>query len=230
MKTDAAPRVVEIVGVAGVGKSTLSHALKRGNASVRLGNFPDVRKISDAPFFLWNGVQVSFALLSVARDHSRGLTRREFAWLSILNGWPARLQREARDQLVVLDQGPVYLLTELSEFGPEFLRSEEAEKFWQKFHARWAGALDAVIWLDAADTDLLKRIRTREKEHVVKHKSDSATLAFLDLYRRAYERVILKLTMTHSDLKIIRLDTSQRSAEEIVRQLSLELGLARKAT
>jgi shikimate kinase len=217
---------VEIVGVAGVGKSTLSHALKRMNASIRLGNFPDVRKISDAPFFLWNGLQVSLALFNVARDHSRGLTRRELAWLSILNGWPVRLQREACDQLVVLDQGPVYLLTELCEFGPEFLRSEEAEKFWQKFHARWARTLDAVIWLDAADTDLLKRIRTREKEHVVKHRSDRTTLAFLDLYRRAYERVILKLTMTHSDLKIIRLDTSQKSAEEIVRQLSLELGLA----
>lgn len=219
MKTDAAPKVVEIVGLAGAGKSTLSHALKRTNASVRLCNFPNVRKISAAPFFLWNGLQVSLALRNLEHERSRKLTRREFAWLSILNGWPACLQRELPDQFVVLDQGPVYLLTELSEFGPEYLRSDAAEHFWRRLHSRWAGTLDAIIWLEAADADLLKRIRTREKEHVVKRKSDQTTLAFLDLYRRAYERVILKLTMTHSDLKILRFDTSQNSAEEIVSQL-----------
>lgn len=226
MKTGAASRVVEIVGLAGAGKSTLSHALKRTNASVRLCNFPDVRKISDAPFFLWNGLQISLALRNLEREQSRKLSRREFAWLSILNGWPVRLQKEPRDQFIVLDQGPVYLLTELSEFGPEFLRIESAERFWQRLHSRWAGALDAIIWLEAADADLLKRIRTRDKEHVVKNKSDQAMLAFLNLYRRAYERVILKLTMTHSDLKILRFDTSRLSAEETVNQLTLELGLA----
>lgn len=226
MKTDAVPRVVEIVGLAGAGKSTLSHALKRADASIRLCNFPNVRKISDAPFFLWNGLQISLALHNLGRGHSQRLTRREFAWLSILNGWPACLQRELPDQFIVLDQGPIYLLTELSEFGPEYLRSDAAEHFWRRLHSRWAGTLDAIIWLEAADADLLKRIRTRDKEHVVKRKSDQTTLAFLDLYRRAYERVILKLTMTHSDLKIIRLDTSQLSAEETVNQLSSELGIA----
>lgn len=224
MKTAAAPKVVEIVGLAGAGKSTLSHALMRTNASVRLCNFPDVRKISAAPFFLWNGLQVSLALRNLEHDRSRKLTRREFAWLSILNGWPACLQRELRNQLIVLDQGPVYLLTELSEFGPEFLRCDAADNFWRRLHSRWADTLDAIIWLEAADADLLNRIRTREKEHVVKHKSDQATLAFLNLYRRAYERVILKLTMTDSDLRIIRLETSQRSADEIAHQLSVELG------
>jgi deoxyadenosine/deoxycytidine kinase len=224
MKTNSALRVVEIVGVAGAGKSTLSHALKRMDASIRLCNFPNVRKISDAPFFFWNGLQVSFALRNLEHERSRKLTRREFAWLSILNGWPARLQRELQDRLIVLDQGPLYLMTELSEFGPEFLRSDAAEHFWRRLHSRWAGTLDAIIWLEAADADLLKRIRTRDKEHVVKNKSDQPTLAFLDLYRRAYERVILKLTMTHSDLKIFRLDASRNSAEELAHQVLIETG------
>ena len=51
----AGTQVVEIVGPAGAGKTTLCHALDRYTQSLRLENFPDVRKIADAPFFISNG-------------------------------------------------------------------------------------------------------------------------------------------------------------------------------
>ena len=74
-------------------------------------------------------------LFSVYPEHnSRKLTRREFAWLSILNGWPDVLQKELKNnKTIILDQGPVYLLTEISEFGPEYLRRQKAEKFMAGF-------------------------------------------------------------------------------------------------
>ena len=170
------PRIAEIIGPAGAGKTTLCHILRNCNGSIHLSNFPDVRKISAAPFFIFNGLQISSSLLGLSQHKSRKLTRREFAWLSILNGWPSVLKRELKENnIIILDQGPVYLLTETSEFGPDFLKRQNAEDFWRGLYSRWADILDMIIWLDAEDTDLLKRIRNRDKEHVVKTESVDTT-------------------------------------------------------
>lgn len=228
MMNNIAPRIVEIVGPAGAGKSTLYHALSSGNESIRLGNFPDVRKISSAPFFIWNGLQIFFTLLNFPRQKGRKLTRREFAWLSILKGWPDVLQKELKNnnKVIILDQGPVYLLAETSELGPEYLRRLNAEKIWLNLYSRWADTLDMIVWLDAPDADLLKRIRNRDKEHIVKNESTETTFEFLADYRRAYEKTIFSLAANRNDLKILRFDTSQKSPQEIANQLLFELDSA----
>ena len=219
------PRIVEIVGPAGAGKTTLCHALSHGNKSIHLGNFPDVRKISDAPFFIWNGFQIFSALLSLSQHNSRKLTRREFAWLSILHGWPGVLQNELKNgKAIVLDQGPVYLLTETGEFGPQYLRKQKAENLWRDLYSRWANTLDLIVWLDAPDTDLLERIRSRDKGHVVKNESVETTFEFLAGYRNAYERTISSLTSNRIGLKTLRFDTSQKTPQEIASQLLFEFG------
>jgi hypothetical protein len=219
-------QIVEIVGPAGAGKTALYHELSRGSSSIYPGNFPDVRKLSTAPFFLRNGLQISTSLLSLSQHNTRKLTRREFAWLSILYGWPDILRKELKNkhQTIILDQGPVYLLTETCEFGPEYLRAQKAESLRQDLYSRWANTLNMIIWLDAADIDLLNRIRRRDKAHIVKDESVETTYEFLARFRKAYARTISNLTARHQDLKILRFDTSKKTPEEIARQLLYEFG------
>lgn len=228
MRKNMAARIVEIVGPAGAGKSTLYHALSCRNRSICPGNFPDVREISDLPFFIWNGLQISLALFSLPKNNSRKLTRREFAWLSILHGWSDILQEELNNhKMIILDQGPVFLLTEMREFGPEYLRGQKAENLWQGFYSRWANAVDTIVWLDAEDTDLLKRIRNREKGHPVKNESVETILEYLARYRRAYERTISNLVTVQKKIRVVRFDTSKQLTDEIVNELVLEFGSAR---
>lgn len=218
------PRIVEIVGPAGAGKSTLCHALGTGSAFIQLGNFPDVRKMSAVPFFIRNGIQTFSSLSRLPRRQGRKLTRREFAWLSILNGWTVILQKELRNnKVIILDQGPVYLLAEMSEFGPEYLKRPNAESLWLNLYSRWADTLDMIVLLDAPDADLLKRIRSRDKEHVVKNESAETTFDFLAGYRKAYEKTISGLLANGSHLKILRFDTSQKSPQEIADQFLFQL-------
>lgn len=219
--------VMEIVGPAGAGKTTLCDVLSRCGDRVHLSNFPDVRSVRNAPFFLLHGLRLAPILAVRARSGERQLSRREFAWLSILNGWPSILKKELNqnNRNIILDQGPVYLLTETRKFGPDYLRQKKAAKLWQNLYSRWAKVLDIIIWLDAKDADLIQRIRSREKEHIVKEESIETISAFLACYRNAYERTISSLSANSPYLKILRFDTSQDSPEEIAGRLLVEVGV-----
>jgi adenylate kinase family enzyme len=219
------PRVIEIIGPAGAGKTTLCNVLSQSGNGIRLSNFPDVRKAANAPFFISYGSRLIPTIIDHPFRCDRWLSRREFAWLTILNGWPNILQKELKrnNDIILLDQGPVYLLTETSEFGPEYLRKKKtANLFWEDLYSQWADVLDMVVWLDATDLDLVERIRSRDKGHVVKDRSIEAILEFLVGYRKAYERVISCLSANHPELKILRINSSQTSLHEIAGQLLIE--------
>ena len=214
-------KIIEIVGPAGAGKSTLYRALQGSPECIHLGNFPDVRKWVAAPFYISNGIQLIPKLRRLSRSESRCLTKREFAWLSILHGWSDLLREESlhNGRAIVLDQGPVYLLAELLLFGPEYLRRSSAESLWQGLYERWSATLDMVIWLDAADDILLERIRTRQQDLVVKDRPAAEVYEYLDSYRTKYDQLLSILTAHKKALKIRCFNTGTLHTQNIVNEL-----------
>ncbi len=218
-------RVLEVIGPAGAGKTTLFEGLGKYPERIQLSNFPNVRNKKDAPFFIRYGLQLIPKILRLYRRGSRPLKRREFAWLSIMMGWPNVLKTEEKksSRLIVLDQGPVYLVGEMKEFGPEFLRAPAAEGFWQDLYRRWAAIVDMIVWLDAADAVLLERIRSRQQDHVVKDATDSTMIEFLEQYRRIYDFTVSKLMACNPGLRVLRFDTGKQTARDIIDHLRPEI-------
>ncbi len=147
--------------------------------------------------------------------------------MAILNGWHHLLRRRVANdgKVVVLDQGPVFMLTQLHMLGPESLRSRSANKWWEGVYRQWAATLDMVVYVDTSDTQLLARICARDKWHVMKEKAEPEIFQFLALYRVAYEQVISMLTSNHSNPKVLQFDTAQESLDGIVNRLLGEFGL-----
>jgi shikimate kinase len=218
-------RVIEIVGPAGAGKTTLYQALSTHSSSIKPDNFPDVRKAADAPFYILNGLDLIPSLLRINRNGSRQLTRREFAWMTILSGWSMLLRKESKNGLkaIILDQGPIYLLAEMKLFGPEYLKQKSAEGLWQVFYSRWRTTLHMVVWLDAANEVLLDRIRNRQQEHIVKSAPATEVYEFLNNYRREFENLLSILRNEKSSLRVLHFDTGWQQPQEIANQILAEL-------
>lgn len=220
--------VVELVGPAGAGKTTLSQGLSRSSEWILVGTPPYVRSIKDTPFFVGNCLMLMPMLLRLRRSNCRRLTRREIAWMATLNGWPAVLKRTLKRQseVMLLDQGPVFLAAQLHVLGPASLSSELTETWWTGVYGRWSAILDLVVCLDTSDAILLERIRTRPKWHLMKDRPEPEVFEFLAHYRLTYERMISMLTADSSGPRVLRFDTARESPDTITNRLLNEFGLA----
>lgn len=211
--------IVEIVGVAGAGKTTLFRALSRFSPGIQVALLPPVWNIRYIPFFVKHIFLLTPTLLRLRGKDGKSLTRRELAWMAMLMGWPEILKRKpSGDQKVLLlDQGPIFLMAILSEFGPEGLRAPDIQNYWEKVYEQWISTLNMVIWLDTLDEILVNRIRTRQDEHMVKDKTDQEIRDFLGKYREAYERLIGTLSMANREIRVLKLDTGRNSVDDLVR-------------
>jgi len=219
--------IIEIIGPAGSGKSTLSKALSERLAYVRLENPPSFRKVEYIPFYVRNSLSL-FPILSRVYLRNRRLPPKElFVFMVMLNGWHQELKQEAlkSESIIILDQGPVYMLTILTMFDAGSLKSNNSEKYWDRAFRCWAETLDLVIWLDTSLPELVERIRTRQIWHKVKDRSDVDAYRYLESYRQGFENVISRLKACSNTLRILRLNTGRNSLEETMKNVIDELYL-----
>ena len=219
MATQKPLLIMELVGPAGAGKTTLSRTLSRRNPSIQIGSEIELQKLKYAPVFLSNFVSLLPIFLRQLR-YGQLFTWDEIKYLVYLKGWSRVLRREAGtgDAAVLLDHGPVFKLATLYEFGPEKLKVDGFEKWWDKIFSQWASTLDIVVWLDAPDSVLEKRINSRDQRHLVKGKTQSEVVHFLARYRASYEQTLAKLKTNEGPL-LLQFDTSQTSIDQVADEI-----------
>jgi len=210
---DGPPFVVEIVGPAAAGKSSLLRALIQSNEKSLILTGPERRRIRNIPFFASNAL-LSLPILIRQCRSGRGFTWKEIKTIVYLKGWHHALRRPAANgKITVLENGPVLRLAKLRAFGPGNLRSRRFDRWWESMLKRWARTLDMVIWLDAPD-----RVHAPDrKRRTTKERSDRENSEFLARYRASFEGVLAALR-TRDGPRVIRFDTYQESLGQIAQK------------
>lgn len=220
-----ARRIVELVGPAGAGKTTLADLVSADGDEVRLG-LPlggAERRRAHAVAAL----RVVPACLR-SRGERRWFTADEIRAMGYLDAWQRRAARPATaGGTVLLDHGPVFRLAQLDEFGPPATTDPAFRRWWDGSVRRWAGLLDVVVRLDAPDDVLAARIRSRDQQHVVKGAADAAISAFLERYRTAYDRVLGRLVAAAeqcgSPIEVVTVRTDREAASRIADRVGAAL-------
>lgn len=208
-----APLVVEVMGPAGTGKTTLSRALRQRDARIAPDIDTRLTKLDKLPFVVSNTISLLPTYLRSYR-HSRWFDRRETRSMAYLQAGLQLVGREAPGKVVLLDHGPIYRLAFLREFGPAITASLAYRRWWADLLKQWIAKIDLVIWLDAPDAVLLERIRARDCWHAVKNKSDREAREILNRYRAAFEQTFAEFLAARS-VAVLHFDTSRQSTEGI---------------
>lgn len=212
------PYIIELVGLAGAGKTTLAHALSQSGENIHVDDDLALKKRAHMPIFA--GSVPHLLPLVLRRDQrSSGFTWNEIKAMAYLKGWPPFLrQQNSANRTILLDHGPLFKMATLNAFGPEKLQSTRFDKWWQSTFKQWADALDMIVWLHAPQKMLLERINARNQRHAVKGKSELEAAQFLARYQTSYDQVLAKIEL-YGGPKIIRFDTSQVPIEHIVEEI-----------
>ena len=214
--------VVELVGPAGAGKTTLARGATELDASIKSGlslwGLPKRRLLSSA---------IALLPTMLAASLKRAPLRAgELAQMIRLGALRQVVRDQARThRVILLDEGPVFALSWLDVF---FARNgDRVPASWRRrVITQWASLLDVVVFIDAADITLANRIRTREKPHMVKGLSDDEIFGFSAGFRRAFERTIGELSQA-GPVAIDTLSTDTAPQDENTARLLSRLKLRR---
>ena len=205
---DGRPVLIELAGPAGAGKTTLRRELLSRDPSIEfvgvLGRGPVARS------YVREVIPVLPAYVTGYRG-TRWFTRAEGKAIGLLRGWQVVADVAARERRILLmDQGPVFRLAVLSEFGPPVTQSQAFARALARWSDAWGHRLGVVVQLSASPEVLLHRIRTRPQDHAVKQWADDPALERVHRFEAAIGRVIDRMASEYG-LTVVRLDTSTQT-------------------
>ena len=190
--------IVELVGPAGAGKTTVGEVLTRragdGKARVRVTQYhacPSVWGLP-RPLVTAGALRALPAMAALVRC-ARALPWEEMKMLIRLAALDQFLARDGDGALTVLAEGPVFALSWLRVGGHRCITDGRFDAWWHRALDHWASRLHAIVLLDAPDPLLAHRIHAREQPHRYKDRSEQEIYQFSTVFRSAFDWVLAGL-------------------------------------
>jgi thymidylate kinase len=213
------PRRVEIVGVAGTGKSTLMRALVERYPACHGADTLHTRLPGHWRYVV-HSLPVVVPLFAKTVRFRSALSWDEVKYVVYVSEWSRYLDVRPEHHLgiTVLDQGPLFGLARLLWERKPATRSPWFRAWVRQMVARWSTRLDLVVWLDAPDDVLVERIDEREQGHEAKGRATDDALELLARHRDAYDRVLDEVSRLGLP-PVHRLETSTRPPADLAAEL-----------
>jgi hypothetical protein len=207
---------LELVGVAGTGKSTLTRLLGERFPQWEIAESLHTRKPEHLRYAV-RALPAACRLETVSLRRPPLLSWDEVKFVLYAAGWRRFLAWRAAT-VTVLDQGPIFALARLLWSGKPVTRSSWFLAWLDETLAAWAESLDLIVWLDAPDAVLLGRINTRVQAHETKQLPSQDALDILAAHRHAYGELrdrLARLGRPH----ILDFDTGSVAAPEMAEEI-----------
>ncbi len=219
------PRVIEIIGVAGSGKSSLATALADAHEGWHIEGPLEVKNKHHLRRVAHGGSRL-VRIMTGNLSQGRRLTWKESKYLLYVMEWPRHLASipERESEVILLDQGPVYVLTRFGTADVPIVGCEPGDRWWNDTVASWADTLDAVVALDAPDPVLWERITSRAQSHEALDRGRSEWSTFAESYRRSFATVLNETDGPDGPL-ILRYDTNTMSTDQIAADVADRLAV-----
>jgi hypothetical protein len=210
--TNHSPRLVELAGPAGAGKSAMRRALiaRSPAANGTIWGLPVLSLLRNGAELTPSFIPFWWQTGSSLWEETRHMVRLRTLQRALRSGG-------LHQTVIIFDEGPVFTLARLRAFGHPIMQSERSEHWWRATLHEWAGLIDTVVVLDAPDAVLAQRIRSRPEDHEVKQASDSELMAWMGRFRQALDWVLARLAM-ESGMTVLRLDTRSETPEQLADQ------------
>jgi adenylate kinase family enzyme len=215
-------RVIEIVGVAGSGKTTLFKEIRKRNYPAFICDYhPDVWKLSSYPFYISNIIQLLPTFFHLLINREGFLHRREIAFMAVLNGWNTYLGHliNKTNKTFIVDQGAIFLISYLRVWGSKCLFRPNMQGWWDQIYRNWSKTINLVILLDASDDVLLARINNRSQDHILKGESDQISRDWIIKYRNLYNEILNQFASHSKGFSVLRINSGTSSIDEIINQI-----------
>jgi hypothetical protein len=212
------PLVLELVGPAGVGKSSVATALQKcgGGAFIQ----PQASKALSSFRFARGAVEVAVPFASqFSRIPSRPWYR--FAIMAQLRGYQQMMRKwEGQQAVLVLDQGPVYLMSILQRaLARDGSDSESFIRYWNETLQYWADRLSLIVNMQASDELLFKRIQSRGTPHPLLGKGKNSAAPFFRRGDESRSSIFALLQQRSRSLNMMTISVGQKTIEEMAKDI-----------
>jgi thymidylate kinase len=205
-------KIIEVVGMAGTGKSTLSKGLLSSvdhNYGVfRLDKSQYLLTVINS--FFYNIPVFIENILNKKHDRSaiKHLLHYKAAIKNLID-----LDGTSNDVLI-LDQGPIFLYVSMCLFE---LNSNVGSRIREQYKCdlfEFSNILDGVIYLDAPVDQLHKRVVERGSEHQILNITEGKAASFLNEYSSSYEETLAEICADNK-CRILTIDTYANNVDDV---------------